>query len=118
MAIGQGQGGGLFALPDMPALGPTTWAQMSGLEPDNPLVGGRGPAGGVDPDHHYRRVAVATPDAMPIGQRQHFSELLNFSHSPMPWILFAALAYLGFVALHVSGRAGPFSASAGVGKGK
>jgi hypothetical protein len=117
MAIGQGQTAGLFAMPDVPALGAATWGQMSGMHPDSPLVGGRGaPNGGIDPDYKYRRVALASPDAMPVGQRQHFSELLNFSHSPLPWILLAALAYLGLVHLHVNSRVGPYRATAGVGK--
>jgi hypothetical protein len=116
MAIGQGQGGGLFAMPDVPSLGPQTWAQMSGVHPDSPLVGGRGaPGGGIDPDYKYRRVALASPDQMPIGQRQHFSELLNFRGSPMPWLLLATLAYLGIVHLHILGKVGPASASAKVG---
>jgi hypothetical protein len=117
MAIGQGQGGGLFGRPDNPSLGPLTWTEMSGLHPDSPLVGGRGaPSGGIDPDFKYRRVAVATPDQMPVGQRQHAAELLNFSGSPMPWILLAALAYMGLVHLHVIGKVGPYRASGGVGK--
>jgi hypothetical protein len=117
MATGQGQGGGLFALPDMPELGASTWAEMSGVHPDSPLVGGRGtPSGGVDPDFKYRRVAVATPDGMPVGQRAHFSEVMNFSGSPMPWLLLAALAYFGLVHLHLAGRLGPYRASAGVSK--
>jgi hypothetical protein len=117
MAIGQGQGGGLFAMPDSPELGPQTWGGMSGMSPESPLVGGRGtPSGGVDPDYKYRRVAVAAPEQLPVGHRQHYSELLNFSHSPMPWLLLAALAYFGLVHLHVNSRIGPYRAAAGVGK--
>jgi hypothetical protein len=117
MAIGQGQGGGLFSLPDVPSLGPATWGDMSGVHPDSPLVGGRGtPSGGIDPDFKYRRVALASPSQQEVGQRAHASELLNFSHSPMPWILIAALAYFGLVHLHVNGKVGPYRASGGVGK--
>jgi hypothetical protein len=115
MAMGQGQTGGLFGYPDMPSLGPATWSQMSSMSPDAPLVGGR-TTHGVDPDFNYRRVALAAPSEMPVGQRQHASELLNFSHSPMPWLLLAALAYFGLVHLHVNSRVGPYRASAGVGK--
>lgn len=107
MAGGQAQGGGLLTMPESPGLGPVTWAQMSGMHPDSPMVGGRGaPSGGVDPDYKYRRVAVASGDQAPVGQRQHFSELLNFRGSPMPWLLLAALAYLGIVHLHLNGRIG------------
>jgi hypothetical protein len=117
MAYGQQQGGGVFALPDDPSLGAQTWAQMSGVHPDSPLVGGRGaPSGGIDADYHYRRVAVASPAQQPVGQRAHASEILNFRGSPMPWILLAALGYLGLVHLHVLGKIGPYSGSAGVGK--
>lgn len=115
MAIGQGQGGGLLGSPDAPQLGPATWAQMSSMAPESPLVGGRS-THGVDPDFNYRRTALASPDQMPVGQRQHFSELLNFQGSPMPWILIAALAYFGLVHLHVNSRVGPYRASAAVGK--
>lgn len=99
---------GVFAVPDVPSLGPMTWAEMGGVHPDSPLVGGRGsPTGGVDPDYKYRRVAVgstaATATATPVG---HFSELLNFRGSPMPWILLAAIAYLGLVHVSVAGSAG------------
>jgi hypothetical protein len=117
MAIGQGQGGGVFSWPDAPALGAATWADMSGVRPDNPLVGGRGAAGGVGgDDYRYRKVALAAPEHQPVGQRAHFTELLNFSGSPMPWILLAALAYLGLIHLHAGAKVGPFAAAGKVGK--
>ncbi|MFL5910770.1 MAG: hypothetical protein ACJ768_09420 [Gaiellaceae bacterium] len=117
MAMGQGQGGGLFALPDRPELGAATWGDMSGMHPDNPLAGGRSAAGGVGgDDYRYRKVAIAAPNQAPIGHRQHFSELLNFSGSPMPWILLAALAYFGIVHLHAGAKVGPFAAAGKVGK--
>lgn len=109
MAIGQGQGGGLFAQPDMPSLGPATWADMGGVHPDSPLVGGRGaPSGGIDPDFKYRRVAVASVDVTPAsgGSAGSFSELLNFKGNPLPWILIAAIAYLGLVHVSIAGSAG------------
>jgi hypothetical protein len=117
VAFGQGQGGGLMALPDNPALGMQTWGEMTGVRPDSPLVGGRGtPSGGIDPDFKYRRVAIAEPMHQAVGQRSHFTELGNFRGSPMPWLLVAALAYLGMVHLHLNGRLGPYRAAAGVGK--
>jgi hypothetical protein len=107
MATGQGQGGGVFGVPDVSGLGAMTWGEMSGVHPDSPLVGGRGtPTGGIDPDYKYRRVATgAPPAASTAGTPMHNShrELLNFSHSPMPWILIGLIAYLGLVHLHVSG---------------
>lgn len=113
MAYGQNQTGGLFARPDVESLGLETWAQMGGVHPSSPLVGGRGaPDGGVDPDYQFRRVALSASGTH--GQApSHVSEILNFKHSPMPWLLLAAIAYLGLVHLHVNGSAG-----VGVGRSK
>jgi hypothetical protein len=121
MAMGQDQGGGLFARPDVPALGPATWAEMSAVHPDSPLVGGRAPySGGIEPAFNLRRVALAAPNPSPHpgaeGIQGHPSELLNFKGSPMPWILLAALAYLGLVHLHAAGRFGATRVSASSGK--
>src|SRR5438270_2647952 len=104
MATGQGQSGGVFGWPDVPALGYETWAQMSGVHPDSPLVGGRGsPSGGVDPDYKYRRVAIAAPDAAGnhgAPMKAHYSELMNLKGNPIGWVLIAAIIYLGLA--HVS----------------
>jgi hypothetical protein len=77
MATGQGQGGGVFGVPDVSGLGAMTWGEMSGAPPAASTAG--------TPMHNSHR------------------ELLNFSHSPMPWILIGLIAYLGLVHLHVSG---------------
>src|SRR5438270_103472 len=90
--------------PDVPDVGLGQWAAVSGMHPDDPLVGGRGGmVGGT------RRVARAAPDqtALPGAEniQGHYSQLLNFKGSPMPWLLLAAIAYLGLVHLHVAGGA-------------
>lgn len=128
MATGQGQSGGVFGWPDVPDLGPETWASMSGVSPASPLVGGRGDGyGGVLVTGNERHVAVGSPAAAggagapPV--RAHFSEILNLSGNPIGWVLIAAIIYLGLahVSLHgsFSGRAGKArgNASAGVGSG-
>jgi hypothetical protein len=115
MATGQYQTGGLFSRPDVETLGIATWADMTGVDPNSPLVGGRNvPTGGVEPQYKYRRVALAAGPSTPTGHapmHAHFSEILNFRHSPMPWLLLAAILYLGLIHLHVTGQVG-----AGVGR--
>jgi hypothetical protein len=128
MATGQGQTGGVFGWPDVPDLGPETWASMSGVSPDSPLVGGRGGGyGGVLVTGNERRVAVGSPTAAGAAgsapTRGHFSEILNLSGNPIGWVLIAAILYLGLahISLHGSlrGRAGKTrgSASGGLGSG-
>ncbi|MDQ2897924.1 MAG: hypothetical protein M3Y09_20205 [Actinomycetota bacterium] len=113
MAIGQDQTGGLFARPDVTSIGVESWAQMAGVHPSSPLVGGRGvPDGGIQANYPYSRVAVSgTASNAPVPS--HVSEILNFKQSPMPWLLGAAILYLGLIHLHVNGTAG-----FGVGRGK
>jgi hypothetical protein len=111
MAIGQGQGGGLMAFPDVPDVGQATWGEMTAMHPDSPLVGGRGaPTGGIDPDFKYRRVAVGGATAMPHPGAEsvqgHFTEMLNFRGNPLPWICILAIAYLGLFHLQVGANAG------------
>lgn len=116
MAYGQDQTGGVFARPDVTSIGLETWAQMGGVHPSNPLVGGRGADGGVDPDYHFSRVSVAgAPAANGAPTPSHISEILNFKGSPMPWLLIGAIAYLGLVHLHANGT---ISAGGGVGRKK
>jgi len=116
MATGQLQSGGVFAWPDAPGLGYSTWASMSGVHPDSPLVGGR--AG----EHGYagtlvtgqsRRVALASPDAAAASDapmKAHYSELWNLKSNPVGWVLVAAVIYLGLAHVSLNARVGKTSA--------
>lgn len=110
MAMGQNQRGGLAAMPDLPELGPATWSELSGMDPGHPLVGGRGPYGNVDADYHLRQVAIAhgRPQPMPGAEAVQASwrELGDLKHNPLPWVLIAAVLYLGLFHVHVSGGVG------------
>lgn len=113
MATGQGQSGGVFSWPDVPALGPATWAEMSGMHPGHALVGGQIP--GLDVAG--RGVAIAAQPgtqgaATGSPAAANWRELFNVHGNPMPWVLIAAVLYLGLMHVHV--RAG---ADAGVGRG-
>lgn len=112
MATGQGQSGGVFALPDQDH-GYETWASMSGVHPSNPLVGGRGATGGVDPDYHLRNVALGAPDVAGNAgapMKAHYSEILNLKGNPVGWVLIAAIIYLGLAHISLHGRVGKTSA--------
>lgn len=129
MATGQGQSGGLFGWPDVPDLGPETWASMSGVSPSSPLVGGRGGDvgySGTSVTGTERRVAVSAPEhagGAGTPTRAHFSEILNLKGNPIGWVLIASIIYLGLahISLHgsLTGRAGKARgrASAGLGSG-
>lgn len=120
MATGQLQGGGLFAWPDLPELGPNTWAQMTGMAPEHPLVGGSAGRPGYG-SAATRRVAIADQSqqlsdvASGAPARAHFSELANLRGNPIGWVLIIAVLYLGVMHIHV--RAGA-SGGIGLGKGK
>jgi len=114
MAGGQLQGGGVFSWPDVPELGYETWAEMSGMAPAHPLVGGF--AGRPAYGQGQRQVAVAQPDptagvSAGAPPRSHWSELFNLKGNPIGWVLILLIGYLGLTHLHV--RAG---AAAGWGK--
>lgn len=118
MATGQLQGGGLFAWPDLPQNGPNEWAQMTGMDPAHPLVGGTSGRPGYG-STATRRVAIAD-STQQLGDiasgspaRAHFSELANLKGNPIGWVLIIAVLYLGVMHIHV--RAG---ASGGLGVGK
>ena len=104
--MGQAQGGGLFSAPDQNTIGPMTWASMGGVDASSPLVGGPGSMSGSATND--RRVAVGAVDPTPAsgGSAGGYKELLNFKGSPLPWILIAAIAYLGLAHLSISGAVG------------
>jgi len=107
--LGLGQFGGDFASPAFPDEGPLTWAQVSGMHPGDPYVAGPAIGGfGVvsNQDLGVAHVATGTTDPHMSGGRQHWSELLNFKHSPMPYLALAAILMLGLVQIQVAGRIG------------
>jgi hypothetical protein len=117
MATGQLQSGGVFSWPDVPELGYETWAEMTGMHPAHPLVGGQSGQPGYG-SISTRQVAVANP-AVTVGPASgspasaHWKEVFNLKGNPIGWVLIAAVLYLGLMHIHV--RAG---ASGGLGFGK
>ena len=122
MATGMQTAGAIAAYPDVPTLGMSTWAEMSGMHPDNPLVGGHGsPSQRFDTDATYgtprRMVSEQIAEPLPNAPQQgHWTELLNFRGNPVAWVALAAIAYLGLVHLHVNAKVGPYRGSVGVGQ--
>lgn len=116
MATGMNQGGGVFEYPDVPSLGPDTWAGMTGVHPEDPLVGGRTGFGYTDDIN--RRVVIGAPSTGAKGGpvRAHYSELLNLKGNPIGWVCIAAIIYLGLahISLHgsLTGKAGKARAGA------
>ena len=110
MAGGQGQGGGVFALPDVPSLGQETWADMAGVHPNDPLVGGRG-AQGIVVNNAYRQVALGAPDpsagaASGAPMSGNWREIFNLKGNPVGWVLIASIIYLGLAHISLQGRLG------------
>jgi hypothetical protein len=114
MATGLLQSGGVFEWPATPEVGYETWAEMSGMSPGHPLVGGSGPGSlGYGPARGYRQVAIG--DAASAGlvgpasgspANAHFSEILNLKGNPIGWVLIASIIYLGLTHLHVRASVG------------
>lgn len=107
MSMGLGQHAGEFASPDFPDFGIATWDQMSGLDVDHPYVGGP-VVGGFSPDSEgtglVRMAAGDTPAE--ISGVQHWSELLNWRESPLPYFLGLSLLFFGLLSLQVHARVG------------
>lgn len=118
-ATGQLQGGGVFSWPDVPELGYETWADMSGMSPGHPLVGGA--AGSPGYGGGQRQVAVAAPAtasqanlAAGSPARANWSEIFNLKGNPVGWVLIASILYLGLMHIHVrAGVSGGFSGGKG-----
>lgn len=108
--------GGVLATPDLPGAGALSWAEMVGVSPESPMVGG--PAveglGAFDVDRGGSRIATlsdAGPTTGPAaGPGVHllddWRDLFNFKGSPMPWLLLASLLVLGLMQVRVSARVG------------
>jgi hypothetical protein len=109
MATGQDQGGGVFALPDVPSLGLATWADMTSMQPGHPLVGGE--AGQPGYGGGQRQVMIASgsqQNTQTLGSpaRSHWSELFNLGGNPIGWVLIAVVLFWGLQHIHVRAGAG------------
>jgi hypothetical protein len=107
MATGLGQDAGAFTWPDVPDVGYQDWAQLTGMQPAHPLVGGN--AGTPGYGGGQRSVAVADPSQAAVSQvaagspaRASWAELFNLKGNPIGWVLIAAIAYLGLAHIHVN----------------
>jgi hypothetical protein len=120
MAFGQDQGGGLLDPPIVQGEGYADWASMSGMHPQNSLVGGN--AGSPGYGTGQRQVALASPGqnnaatlASGSPARANWSEVFNLKGNPIGWVLIASILYLGLMHIHVKADA---SGGFGIGKGK
>jgi hypothetical protein len=121
------QPGGVAAPADVAFAGADQWAQLSGVSPMSPLVGGPGFGGMVgnagplpyNVDGHAAR--IVTNDSAPDASQPHLSvlddwrDVLNFRGSPIPWLLLLTLVMLGFMQLRIHARAGKASVGAAIG---
>jgi hypothetical protein len=135
MATGRETGytGGTIDPADVRGAGDAEWANLTGIAPDHPLVGG-GSAMAYNISSENSRI-VTTPAgqsgaastgglassptnsfaAEGIKQLDDWRDLFNFKGSPMPWLLLIALGVLLFAHASVQARAGAFGKKAAVG---
>jgi hypothetical protein len=111
---------------DVHYAGADAWAQMTGMSPLNPLVGGSGMAVANMPYNvdgaRSRIVSTDAPRVDPmdptgpgVALLDDWRDVLNFRGSPVPWLLLLSLAILGFMQLRVSARVGKHGAHAAIG---
>lgn len=107
MAAGLGQFQGAFASPDDRFDGVEDWTALSGMNPGDAHVdrslGGGDPF--ATPEVISQRVSTTHTPAE-ISGAQHWSEVLNWRESPMPYLIVLVLLMLGFVQLQVAARLG------------
>jgi hypothetical protein len=120
-----GDPGGLAATPDIPGLGPLSWAEMAGMSPEHPMVGGPDIAGlgAFDVDRGRSRI-VSLPDVGPtagpvagpgVNLIDDWRDLFNFRGSPMPWLLLGSVVVLGLMQLRISARVGKSNIKTAIG---
>src|SRR4051794_14641553 len=105
---GLGQFDAAFASPDHPDLGVATWDQMTGVETDDPYVAGPSVGGfAPDPAGSTGLVRIGTGGVAPedVGTG-HWSDLMNWRESPLPYFLGLSLLFFGLVTLSVNARVG------------
>lgn len=112
------QSGGVMSPADVAFAGAGAWAEMTGVSPMSPLVGGPGQAGAGGPSGPYavdgrasRIVTNGAPTIDPItgsgaSLLDDWRDVFNFSGSPVPWLLLLILVMVGFMQLRVQARAG------------
>jgi hypothetical protein len=97
MAIGldTSGNGGVMSVPQVPGLGDDQWAQMSGMSPAHPLIGGY--AGSAGYGTGQRRISTIPNQGAAIASGnpsyQHWSQLFNLKNNPIGWVLILILAY-------------------------
>jgi hypothetical protein len=107
MAEGLGQHHGDFSSPDFEGLGVATWSEMTGVEADDPYVAGPHVGGfAPDPMGSTGLTRVGTGGMHAEEHPMHWSELLNWRDSPLPYWLGLALLVFGFASLNVHARLG------------
>jgi|SRR5690242_15944378 len=132
MATGRAtaRGGGVISEADVRGAGEMEWANLVGIRPDHPLVGGSGPGSWAGPiTGEYSRIVttpagqagaatagglMATPDGYAAGIKHldDWRDLFNLKGSPAPWLLLVTLAIVFFAHASVQARAGAFGRSA------
>lgn len=108
--------GGVMAGPDVHGAGLDAWARISGVPATSSLVGGQGDPSDAwhmpyNVDRARGRIVtgeqvtgpVGGPDAGMIGD---WRDLLNWKHSPAPWLLLFTLAVVGLMQFRLMVRAG------------
>ncbi len=113
--------GGVIDPADVRGAGPMEWAEMVGIAPDHPLVGG-GSEMGNNINERWSRVitqpysqagpaadTIATPEGA-ASAMGHWRDLFNLRGSATPWLLLllVAIVYLSHLKLSASGAAGGF----------
>lgn len=107
MALGVGVDNWSLASPDFPE-GSHDWATISGNPENSPYVTGPAVDGFADTTGtgavHVN--TGANPGANPAGRASHWSNLIDWQHGPMFWLLLAAVLYFGLIAIRVHAGAG------------
>lgn len=100
------------------------WAQMVGISPDHPLVGGGSEMGPYNMSSRWNRVitqpisqagpaadTISSPEGAPSGGGLgNWRDIFNFRGSATPWLLLflVVIIYLSHLKLRASGSAGGF----------
>lgn len=120
--------GGVMSSADVQGAGVDAWTRTAGIPPTSALVGGPG-----DPTDAWHlpynvdrgRGRIVTNDAPTgpvggpgVGLLDDWRDIINWRHSPVPWLLIFTLAVVGLMQFRVMVRAGGRKGvSAGVGLG-
>lgn len=114
--------GGVIDPVDVRGAGPMEWAQMVGIAPDHPLVGG-GSEMDYNINQRWSRVVtqphsqagpaadtIATPEGRSDGGLGSWRDMFNLHGSAAPWLflLLVVILFLSHLKLNASGSAGGF----------